>query len=97
MKDIASSSRKRGFTLVEVLVVIAVFIVLVAVLPPSFPRKRPAYGALCMNNQKQIALGYILWAGDHEGEFPTQVSIARNGSMEFISTGYASLQFRPLS
>jgi prepilin-type processing-associated H-X9-DG protein len=52
---------------------------------------------MCINNLKQISLGYIAWADDHGGEFPAQVPLADKGAMEFASSGYASLQFRALS
>ena len=42
-------------------------------------------------------LQYLMWADGHGGKFPAQVPLADKGAMEFISTGYASLQFRVLS
>jgi len=56
-----------------------------------------APGILCMNNQKQIALAHIMWAEDHDNEFPAQISTTNNGSKELIETGRASLEFQPLS
>ena len=97
MKTLPSKAKISGLTLIEVLVVIAVIAVLVALLLPALSGRRPAFTAICMNNQKQIALGYSIWANDHGGEFPAQVPITSKGTMEFISTGYASLQFRALS
>ena len=94
---LSAKAKISGFTLVELLVVIAVIAVLATMLLPALSRSGPAYGAVCMNNLEQIDLGYIMFASDHTGQFPAQVSIADKGAMEFVSTGYASLQFRSLS
>jgi len=50
-----------------------------------------------MNNQKQIALAHIMWAEDHDNEFPAQISTTNNGSKELIETGRVSHEFQPLS
>ena len=51
------SSRRRGITLVEVIVVVFVLGILIALLLPSIERVRePARRLACMNNMKQIGL-----------------------------------------
>lgn len=59
--------KRSGFTLVELLVVIGIITVLAAMLLPALQTARiSANNAACMNNLKQIATGYTLYAGDHK-------------------------------
>jgi prepilin-type N-terminal cleavage/methylation domain-containing protein/prepilin-type processing-associated H-X9-DG protein len=59
--------RRNGFTLIELLVVIAMIAVLMAILMPSLNIAREqAKGIGCSSNQKTLALGYIMYAGDND-------------------------------
>ncbi len=60
--------RPAGFTLVELLVVIAIISVLAALLLPVLSQsKAKAQGAFCLNNLKQLSLGWIMYADDARG------------------------------
>jgi prepilin-type N-terminal cleavage/methylation domain-containing protein/prepilin-type processing-associated H-X9-DG protein len=62
-------NRKPGFTLIELLVVIAVIAVLMAILMPALNRAREqGKRAACLNNLKQMALAWNLYADDNEGK-----------------------------
>ncbi len=61
----------RAFTLIELLVVIAIIAILAAMLLPVLNRaKQRAQAAQCMNNSRQIMLGWSLYADDNADLLP---------------------------
>ena len=62
---------KRGFTLIELLVVIAIIAILAAILFPVFAKAREkARQTKCLSNQRQIALGFMMYAQEHDEKLP---------------------------
>jgi prepilin-type N-terminal cleavage/methylation domain-containing protein/prepilin-type processing-associated H-X9-DG protein len=55
-----------AFTLIELLVVIAIIAILAAMILPGLARsKQKTQGVYCMNNTKQMALAWNMYAGDN--------------------------------
>ena len=68
----AISSKNSGFTLVEILVVLAIVAVLAGLLFPAFSRARSAARtATCASNLKQIGLAFRLYVEDYKGFHPS--------------------------
>jgi prepilin-type N-terminal cleavage/methylation domain-containing protein/prepilin-type processing-associated H-X9-DG protein len=66
-----SNKQGTGFTLIEILVVIAIIAILAAILFPVFARAREnARRASCQSNLKQIGLGFLMYAQDYDSVLP---------------------------
>ena len=56
----------QAFTLIELLVVVAIIAILASLLLPALGRsKLKATGAVCLNNQRQLLTGFLIYAMDH--------------------------------
>lgn len=71
MRNLARSSRLDAFTLVEMLLVVAIISILIALLLPAMNRaKEITQEAQCVTNMSQIARANHAFASDNNGRFP---------------------------
>jgi len=68
---VRNTSRRRGFTLVELLVVIGIISILISIMLPALQKaKDKARGVQCASNERQIYLACTMFAQDHKGQLP---------------------------
>jgi prepilin-type N-terminal cleavage/methylation domain-containing protein/prepilin-type processing-associated H-X9-DG protein len=88
----------NGFTLIDLLMVMAVLSILVVVLSPSLAKNRPiATRIACTSNLKQVGLAFRIWAGDHQDTNPMQISVTNRGAMEAALSGNIVAVFQVMS
>jgi prepilin-type N-terminal cleavage/methylation domain-containing protein/prepilin-type processing-associated H-X9-DG protein len=76
----------KAFTLIEILVVIAIIGILAALLFPVFGRAREnARRTSCMSNMKQLGMGMLQYAQDYDERY--------HGAMKFAIPGYPGFEF----
>ncbi len=96
------NQKPNGFTLIDLLIVVAVLFVIGALFLPSGGRSRSERARAgtriqCVNNLKQVGLAFRVWAGEHQDKLPTQVSITNGGAMEAVMADNVAAVFQVMS
>jgi prepilin-type N-terminal cleavage/methylation domain-containing protein len=88
----------RGFTLTELLVVLAAALVLGLVLLPALARSKQKSSRInCINNLKQVATGFDLWPVVYGDPLPMAVSVTNGGTLELVASGVVFPHFQVMS
>jgi prepilin-type N-terminal cleavage/methylation domain-containing protein/prepilin-type processing-associated H-X9-DG protein len=81
------SVSRRAFTLVELLVVIALIAALAAMLFPALNRaKEKAQGIQCVSNSRQLAFAWFLYSDDHNGRLAYNLGAPGGGKNPAMKT-----------
>lgn len=82
--------RNKGFTLMELMVVIAIIVILAGFLTPALNRaRRQAKKVECMNNLKQVSIALHAYALDNNEYFPAGEDTA--GLAVLVTQGYITI------
>src|SRR5438445_9665496 len=88
MKWRAPTRLLQAFTFIELLVIIAMLVVVVALLLPAFTRAKRTSQSICCNcNLKQVGLGFKTWAIDHTNGFPMTIPTNFGVTREYVAIG----------
>jgi prepilin-type processing-associated H-X9-DG protein len=85
MKSNSRRFTSSGFTLVGLLVIVAVIAILAAMLLPALASaKKKAQRINCVNNLKQNGLAFRIWEGDNNDKYPMSV-VQDSGTPERVA------------
>ena len=77
-------SMKRKFTLIELLIVVAIIAILAAILMPALTAaRRTARITVCISNLKQISFAGTMYLDDYKGNFPCRDVFGGRGSSNY--------------
>jgi prepilin-type N-terminal cleavage/methylation domain-containing protein/prepilin-type processing-associated H-X9-DG protein len=82
----------QGFTLIEILIVVAIIALLAAILFPAFARARDkARQAACASNLKQLGMAFVQYTQDYDEYYPPGISnISTNTYTQTFGHGWGA-------
>jgi prepilin-type processing-associated H-X9-DG protein len=98
MKSISRRFTQSAFTLVALLVIVAVLAILAAMLLPALAKAKTKSTRInCVNNLKQCGLAFRIWEGDNGDKLPMDVPLAKGGTKEFDTGADTFRHFQVMS
>ncbi|MBI1367833.1 MAG: prepilin-type N-terminal cleavage/methylation domain-containing protein [Planctomycetes bacterium] len=86
-----------AFTLIELLVVVAIIALLISILLPSLRQARyVAKLTVCSSNQRQIGMGFHMYAGDNTTLYPARPRIVNNTNLKPEQLKSSGSDYRPM-
>ncbi len=80
------SKSHRAFTLIELLIVIAIIAILAAILLPALEKaKERAMGVQCMNDLHQIQTGWLIYNNESSGNFAYNCTGSASGNLNWVA------------
>jgi len=90
-------TERRGttvaFTLVELLVFVALMVMLAALIVPSGRGRSKPTTVYCLNNDHQVGAAFVFFAADNNSRFPQQISFTNGGSLAWGNEQHGSSRF----
>ncbi len=92
------NQKTAGFTLIDLMLVIAVLVILGVILIPKIGVSTTRSPRItCTSNLKEVGVAFRIWAGDHQDTFPQTVSVTNGGAMEAVLSGNVAAMFQVMS
>lgn len=98
MNSISRRRAQSAFTLVGLLVIIAVLAILAAMLLPALAKaKQKSKDIQCVNNLKMDGLAFRIWSGDNNDNYPMAVPGDKGGTKEYDTGADTFRHFQVMS